>query len=215
MKNTILEQARAIARPGKESDLEQAQRVLMDHLTINQCDTDAWLLLIRIECNIPFDDPERIIHYAQHILLYDSSNAYALLFWSYADHYLMGNSDDDLYDKLRMAHSDNREIMSMIELAKARYFDGRDSKECEQALKRSIEYCSTHAMNFHMLGKLYVKQGKDQEGKLLIEHGLQNIQRIRRCQEVDEWVLDCTNIQGLFDEFFSGISTNDIALCGW
>ncbi|MCX5924857.1 MAG: hypothetical protein NT124_00975 [Candidatus Dependentiae bacterium] len=215
MQNIILKQARAIAHSGDAIDIEQAQQLLMNHLTINQYDTEAWLLLARLECNPPFYDQDRIIHYVQHVLSYDPSNAYALLLWAYVDHYLMGNSDDDFYDKLCMAHSDDWEIMSMLELAKARYFELRDSKKCEEALKKSIEYCSTHAMNFYMLGKMYVKQGKIKEGNLLIEHGLQNIQRLRRCQDVDTWQLDYVSIQGLLDEFFSGISTNEIAIGGW
>jgi len=216
MQNSILEQARAIVRSGKEAiNLEKAQQILMTHLNTNPHDTDAWLLLMRIECNSPFDDPERIIHYAQHVLSYDSSNPYALLFWAYADFYMLGGSDSDLYSRLQSAQSNNLEIMSMIELAKARYLELVDIEKCKEALKKSIEYCPTHAMNFNMLGGLYVKEGKVQEGNLLIEHGLHNIKTIFRCKNVDTWKLDRTSIEDFLDEFFSGISTNEIAIGGW
>jgi hypothetical protein len=210
MQNTILAQAQAIAKSGEDVDLEYAQQILMDHLITHPQDTDAWLLLIRIECNTPFDDPERIMHYVQHVLSYDPSNAYALLYWSYADYFLMGNLNNELYDNLCMAQSDDIEIMSMIEVAKARYFQHRDPRKYEEALKKSIEYCSTHVTNCRKLGRLYIRQGRIQEGEFLVDQSLQNsenTQNIKRAfnhSEVTRGVR-CTNLRYLLDKFFAGI----------
>lgn len=210
MNNNIIKQAQTIAQTGIEADLEAAQQLLMSHLIIDQYDTDAWLLLARLECNPPLYDQDRIIHYAQHVLSYDPSNAYALLLWSYADHHLMGNEDDNLYERLCMAHSDNNEIMSMVEVAKAWHFELRNINKYEKALKKSIEYCSTHTKNQYMLGELYMKQGKTTEGQAHIERGHQNIKILNKCENIDNWKLDYVTIESLLDEFFSGIDTNDI-----
>src|SRR5271170_2901192 len=105
MNNSVLEEAKKIARQSrivsrehKEKYLEEAQEILINYLNDYKQDTHAWLLLTRIECNSPFYDPYRIIDYVSHVLFYDPSNAYALLFWSYADYFLMGSSDDNFYD---------------------------------------------------------------------------------------------------------------------
>lgn len=215
MNDDIIKQAQTIAQTGIEVDLEAAQQLLMNHLITNQYDTDAWLILARLECNAPFYDQDRIIHYAQHVLSYDPSNAYALLLWSYADHHLMGNCDDNFYDQLCMAYDNDKEIMSMIEVAKAWHFELRNVKKYEKALKKSIEYCSTHVINFHMLGNLYIKQGKITEGQSLIERGFQNIKKLRKCENVGDWDVDCVTIESLLDEFFSGIDTSDIVAGSW
>ncbi|MCX5925488.1 MAG: hypothetical protein NT124_04330 [Candidatus Dependentiae bacterium] len=205
MQNSILEQARAIARLGNQGiDIERAQQLLMDHLIVHPQDTDAWLLLMCLECNPPLYDQYRIIHYAQHVLSYDPSNAYALLFWSYADHYFMGDLDDDLHEKLSMAHSDNKEVMSMVEVAKARHFKYRDSKKYEEALKKSIEYCSTHRTNFQMLGNLYIKQGKIEEGKFLIEQGALNVKKDYD-DSPEAWQLRASSLEDIWREFFARI----------
>lgn len=205
MQNSILEQARALARPGKEADLASAQELLMNHLVVNPYDTDAWLLLTRIECNSPFDDADRITHYAEHVLSYDPSNAYALLFLAYADYCMRGSSNNDLYDKLCMAKSDDIIIKSMIEIAKAQYFEFRDHKKCEEALKKSIQYCPTHVINFRMLGQLYIRQGNSAEGKLLIEQGTQNFKNFFKHHNIETWGADCTSIMGHLYEFFAGL----------
>ena len=206
--NIILEKARQIARlnstaPMKEyaGSLEQAQNMLLEHLKNNPQDTDAWLLLICIECSPPFDYPDTIIEYCNHILSYDPSNPYALLFLSYADYYVMGNSNKELYDKLCMVQSDNKEIKAMVEIAKARYLEFRDIKKFEEALKKSIEYCHNFRTNLCMLGLFYLEQG-DIKGLRLFKQGLENIRQVATPSSTH--VYDPTSIKDFLDEFFAG-----------
>src|SRR5271170_680581 len=124
----------------------------MNYLHNHQRDTEGWLFLARLECNSPFYDPDRIIDCVNHILLYDPLNTYALLFWSYSDYYLKGNLDQDLYNKLCMVHDENPKIMSLIELAKARFLKLKDSIKYELALKKSIDYAPELVTHFCMLG---------------------------------------------------------------
>jgi len=212
MKNEILEQAREIARksrkvPSDQSEqyLIQAEDLLLEYLKDHSKDTEAWLLLTRIECNSTLYDYDRIAQYTNNILSYDPSNAYASLFLSYADYYLHERKVDT-YNKLCLAQNDNLEIMAMIEVAKARYFEDNDSEKCELALKKSIEYSSTQVINFCMLGQLYIKQGNIAEGKKLIESGLSNVRRIASPENCHEY--DPVSIQGFLNEFFAGTTTN-------
>lgn len=209
MNNIILEEAKKIARQSrivsreqKIEHLEKAEKILINYLKDHPQDTQAWLLLIKIECNPPFDDYDRIVHYANHILSYDFSNAYALLFLSYADYNMMGNSDENLYSRLCMAHNDNAEIMSMIEIAKARYFETRDPVKYEEALKKSIKYCPKYVENFFLLGNLYIQQGKKTEGNFLIEQGVKNITEAVTPETACNY--DPTSIDEFLAEFFAG-----------
>lgn len=209
MKNKILETATTEARLGKEANLQKAEDMLMDYLITQPKDTYAWLLLTRIECNSPFEDADRIKHYAEHVLTYDPENPYALLFLSYADYYLRGSSDETLYSKLLRAKSDNSQILSMIEIAKAYYWEDRDPQKFEDALKSSIKHCSSYVTNYTELGKLYIKQGKKTEGKKLIRIGLSNIKKEITPENLDE-PYDPTSIPNLLAEFFSGTRTTYI-----
>jgi tetratricopeptide (TPR) repeat protein len=209
MKEKKIKEIHALANSLDQKDLEQAQNLLMDYLSEYPKDTDLWLLLIRTECNSPFDDPGRIIHYVQHVLSYDPYNPYALLFWAYADRYLLGNDCEELYEALCKVQSDNSQLIAIIEIAKARYLKQVNVAKYEQALKKSIEYCPDFSTNFRMLGNLYKERGQVEEGNFLIEHGLQNMTK-KLDMIIDKNAFDRTSINDFFGEFFAGIYTIDV-----
>jgi len=181
MNNQILEQAKNMAHQSdivplnqSEEYLEKAETILLEYLKNHLTDTDAWLLLTRIECNSPFDDHDRITHYAGHVLSYDPTNAYALLFLAYADYYLHGEIEADTFSKLCLAKNDDPEIMAMIEVAKARYFESFNKTKYEQALQKSVDYSLNQQTNCTALGIIYWNQGKKKEGLYLIKKGIAN-----------------------------------------
>ena len=203
----VLEQAREIARrkyqnyQEKNDNFEQVETILLEHLKTHAKDTDAWLLLTRIECNAPLYDYDRIAHYIGHVLSYDPTNAYALLFLAYADYYLHGQIDADTYTRLCLAKNDNSEIMAMIEVAKARYFESFNEKKYQEALEKSVHYSLKQRINCSNLGILYFNQGKIQEGKDLIQQALKNVKEVFPSDNV---TYDPTSIEGLLDEFYAG-----------
>lgn len=209
MKKELLKQVHILTNSCEEPKQEQAQNLLMEYLKIHPQDTGMWLLLIRTECNAPFYDHERIIHYVQHVLSYDPYNPYALLFWAYANRYLTGMQSEELYNKLCNVRSDDLRIMGMIEIAKAWYLDDIDTERYESALKKSIEYCPDFAMNFKMLGELYAKLGRTEEGKFLIEHGSQNKQEKFKAI-ANRKSSDDISLNDFFGQFFAGIYTIDV-----
>ena len=174
-----IEQARQVACQSEEAPLnqreaylERAETILLEYLKDHMTDTDAWLLLTRIECNSESHD--RITHYAGHVLSYDPTNAYALLFLAYADYYLHGEIEPDTFSKLCLAKNDDPEIMAMIELAKARYFYSFDKKKYQEMLEKSVAYSSNQQKNCSELGIVYWNQGKKKEGLHLIKKGVAN-----------------------------------------
>lgn len=213
--NKILEQARNIARQSqevplgqREKYLEQAEAILLEYLKDHMADTEAWLLLTKIECNSPLYDHDRITHYADHVLSYDPGNAYALLFLAYANYYLHGEVEADTYSKLCLAKNDDLEIMAMIELAKARYFESFDKKKYEQALEKSVTYSNNQRINCSELGIIYLNQGKIKEGKVLIEQAIKNVKRIFPSEDTK---YDPTSIEDLLAEFYTGTTISDDA----
>lgn len=209
MKNKLIEEVRILTNSRKSESMEHAQNLLMDYLKNHPQDTEMWLLLMRTECNSPFDEAKRIIHYAQHVLSYDPYNPYALLFWAYANRYLTGMQSEELYNKLCNVRNDDLRIMGMIEIAKSWYLYDIDTEKCEAALKKSIEYCPNFEMNFRDLGELYKEQGKHQEGDFLITHASQNLGKALKSPSGRE-SSDDISLNDFFGEFFAGIFTIDV-----
>lgn len=213
MHNLILEKAirlaemsMAVSSDEGQDCLIQAQDILLEHLEANPRDTDAWLLLAQLECNPPFYDPERIAQYAESVLSYDKGNVYALLFLSYADYYLLGGLNDGLIDKLSLAKSTEQSLLSLIEVAKARFWEYRNNIEYEKCLLRSIELCNTYVKNYEMLGRFYIKQGKYKDGVLLLKQALSNLERI--FTPYNTVPISPVSIKSFLDEFFTGMVMN-------
>lgn len=203
MKKTIFDTIITKARLRTLEDIDQAQTILDEYLKSHPRDTNAWLLAMRLEYSgAAF--PDKIMEYANHVLSYEPSNISALLFLSYVDYYSLGSTDENLYSTLLNAKTNDSEMLAMLEVAKARYWEDRDLEKCIAALKKSIEYSQHQRINFCMLGQIYIQQKSDYkqilEGAELIKRGLSNIKLI-----VDENTLyDPTSVSGFFDEFFSG-----------
>lgn len=209
----MLERVRQMVYESQKVDIDQvghlliaAEDVLTAYLKEHPKDTEVWLLLLMIEYNPPLADAGRIINYAKQILSYDESNPYALLFWAYADYYLKANGDEDLYGRLLRVELGDNELMSMIEVAKARYCELRDLKKYEEFLLKSIDYYGSHVMNYRMLGELYIEQGKKVEGQFLIKHALENISRLVTRDEPSQY--DPTSLTKFLAEFFAGTIIN-------
>lgn len=189
--------SRIVSLDKKEGCLAQAQDILLEHLEVYPRDTDAWLLLTRLECNSPFYDPERIIKYTGAVLSYDKGNIYALLLLAYSDYYLTGSQDDELVDKLSQAKSDDQYLLSLVEIAKARSWEIRNKEEYEKCLLKSIELYKDNTTSYAMLGKFYIKHGKFSEGVPLVKQALLNEKK------EGIGVYNPADINGLLKDFFA------------
>ncbi len=212
MKKNIETQIRTLSKNGDYTDLEEAEKILLEYLKKYPKDTEFWLLLLRIECNPGLDDADKITHYANHILSYEPSNPYALLFLSYADYYLRNSSDDKLYNRLCQAKTENREILALIELAKARYFRYRDVSKCENALKKSIEYYPYHVMHLQMLRELYLEQNKNELAQECLEYAAENVKILLKSREIENWDIDHSSLDSFLDQYFKGTMISDFII---
>ena len=205
MTKSILEQAKQIAQQDTAEKYEEAMALVEDYLKTNKHDTDAWLLLARIECNPPFEIPDRVINYIEPVLTYDPTNAYALLFLAFAHYYLMGRLDDETYQRLCCASDKDPEVMAMVELVKAEYWELKDQKKYEDALLKSIGYSTKQFKNLSYLGNLYISQGKKEEGTKLIERAKKNV-------KIVDYKSDPTDIDSFFDWYYKGTEMPKIVL---
>lgn len=204
MKKEILSEAAKIVRQNGIQCFEQVEEILLGYLEKYPKDTDAWLLLLRIECNSPLFDEDRIIKYANNVLSYDPNNVYALLFLVYAYYFLIGEISFEIYQKLCLVHNEDPEAMAMIELAKAFYYKNINIDKYECALKKSSMYSMNQQQNLTMLGSLYLKQGKIKEGKMLIEQAIKNVKKI-------DSPYDPASLEDFFDEVYKGTNISSLA----
>jgi tetratricopeptide (TPR) repeat protein len=190
---------------------EEAEQIIFNYLKKHPQDTEAWLLLIMIETNPPLENPFEIIKYANHILSYDSTNVYALLFLSFAQDVFLGGIQEETYHHLCLAQSSELEVISMIELVKANYFAQKnDVLNYEKALKKSIVYCSSHVKNLSDLGIFYLNQGKAREGKELIRKALDNVKSINHFSDpYKPNEHDATGMNEFFDYYYKGTTLRD------
>lgn len=211
-KNNIIKEAIAIARQRENVSLEQsvyylekAENILLEYLKSNSQDTDAWLLLIRIEWNTPLEDSDRIIAWANNILDYDPTNVYALLFLCEAYCTFRGDIPEEIYYRLCQIQCNDLYIRAMIEIAKANYLVDKANMESEyeKVLKKSIEYGPEQIRNYQMLGNFYIKKGAISKGEQLLKISKLNAQQANRLYK--EYIYDPTNIIDLLNEFYTGL----------
>ncbi len=208
--NTILQMIQSIINNDFSKNYTHAEEALLQHVKINPHDTDAWLLLMRIECNSPLEDPSYITNYAKAVLAYDNHNAYALLFLAYAQYYMLGGIESETYTLLCAADDPNPEIMAMIEIAKAHYWENKEkSSNFVEALQKSISYSHQQAFNYIYLGKWYMSNGKSDLGKEYIKKGLHNVKKITTFDDTPDGY-DPLSIIDLFNEFYTGTQMSEV-----
>jgi len=189
-----------------ERVLEQMESLLMNYLKNHPRDTNMWLKLTMVEFTPPWEDYDRIEKHITRILEYDENNIQGLLILAYAQRAYRGDVSDDLFAHLQRCCNivTDRELLSMLYLAMAWYYSWyslRDEKKYELSLLQSIDYCSAHVYNYELLGRLYLKTGRQIEGKKMIRYALANVRKI---YGENYFSLDVTDINEFFDQCFRG-----------
>ena len=112
--------------------------------------------------------------------------------------------EDAIVEKLFTIQTDNDEDMSLIEFARALYYEDKNNGTMkEKALVNSIMYCEKFVCNYEMLGTLYAQYGHLEEAISLLKRALANIQTAESgpCEDL----IDRSDIESLLDEFFRGV----------
>ena len=209
-KNKVLEKIYQLNALYLETLSEQVlfdmESIMLDYLHYYPEDSDMWLRLVMIEFTPPLEDYDKIENYINTMLIYDQGNIKGLLVLAYAQYTFRGAIQEDLFMQLKSScRIADKELLSMIYLAQAWYYESLDKEEYEKALLKSIDYCNYFVHNFVLLGELYFKKGKALESNEMIQVALKNIQKIYKTNDF----VDITDIDSFFDEFFKGIGITE------
>jgi len=147
IESDIITNLKALVHQKTEKAYIEAEEILLHYLESNRNDIEGWLLLTRIEWNSPLQDPFRIIEYTNNIFALEPLHPYALLFVAEAYYAFLGEIDSVTLEKLHQINVEDGEIMAMIEIAKARYFEHKDKHQYQQALERSVQYSMNQQIN--------------------------------------------------------------------
>ncbi len=95
--------------------------------------------------------------------------------------------------------------MSMIELAKAWYYEEKGNDELyEQHLLNSIRYCDKHVKNYKALANFYAKKGDKGKAKKFAQKAINNVKEIF----TQGSITDVTDVEDFINEFFKGTCTD-------
>jgi len=186
---------------------EVIKELIDEYLEKNPEDTDARLRLAMLEFGPPWEDPEVISKYLNEIFKYDPNNIYATLTLACIQDTLRGEITDEVFEKLNNLVSENPEINSMIELAKAWYYECKNNNELyEKHLLSSISYCNEHVGNYRALGYLYAQKGEKDKAKKFARKALDNVKVI---YDENSRIIDITDVEKFINEYLKSTHITD------
>jgi IS30 family transposase len=109
----------------------------------------------------------------------------ALLILMRMQDYIYREVDEDVYKLLRHYQPRGREEQSLIEFAKAWYFEGKKmDEEYAHHLEKSISAYPKYVLNHISLGKYYLKKNQKEKAKSHYLKGKKNVRQIYRVNGV-------------------------------
>jgi hypothetical protein len=186
--------------------LEEIKNLINEYLEKHPQDTDIRLRLVMLEYTPPWEDPEQLDKYLNDIFKYDPNNIYATLILADVENFFWGAITDSLFKKLSNLSSKDSETMSMIELAKAWYYEEKgNDKLYEKHLLNSIKYSDKHVKNYRALANFYAVKGEKSKARNFAQRAINNIKEIFT-QGFS--ITDVTDVEDFFNEFFKGTCTD-------
>jgi tetratricopeptide (TPR) repeat protein len=203
--NTILwKEIKALQQQDKDDELE---KLLESYLRDMPHETELWLRLAIVEIYPPFADYDKAVYCLSSILSYDSDNINALLLLAYVSDMFLGGIDDELFKKLNKVSLKEKVCQSMVELAKAWYYERRNKQLYEASLLKSIQLSPSCVFNYVNLARYYAKTGKIEEAKTLFRKALANVTTLYTSGKHQD---DPTNKEEFFKVHIKGTSITDI-----
>ncbi len=186
---------------GDVSPLEEIKNLINKYLEKHPQDTDMRLRLVILEYSY-HEDPELLGKYLNDIFEYDPNNIYATLILADVESFFWGAITDSLFEKLSNLSSKDPEVMSMIELAKAWYYEEKGNDELyEKHLINSIKYYDKHVKNYKSLANFYAEKGEKSKAKKFAQKAINNIKEVFTQGSP---ITDITNVEDFFNWFFRG-----------
>jgi hypothetical protein len=185
----------------KTNDVEKLEILIESRLEHEPYNCDLWLRLAVLELAPPISDYYKSVDSIKKVLS-NKNNATAALLLAYVNYYCLGGVDDELLNNIKIAVPDNVEFRSMLKYAESWFYDGKDSKMQEACLRESIEIYNGHVWNNYYLAKLYFVDGKEVEGKVLINKALENVVTV---YSDESYEYDITSVDEFINEHIKGI----------
>ena len=161
----------------KGAILYEIENIFELYLKENPRDSEVWLQFARFELDF-FQDDYKAQDLLLEVLAYEPNNAYAVLLLAYLAFTISNCYIEESLKLLDQLQTNDKEILSMIEYAKALYCLKRDYKRYAEYLKKSIEYDNKFVWNNFYLGLIYLERNKKDEAKELIKKAYDNVQLI-------------------------------------
>lgn len=184
--------------------LDDIEQEFLKYLNDNPNDSEAWIQLAIFVNEAPLADYISSIKYLEQLLSREPDNVRALVVLSEIEDSNLGHCSRKTYDMLSKIRTSNREAMSIVEYAMARFHLLNDNKQYEEHLERSVNYYSGHVHNNKELAKIYLAQGKLEEGCKLLKQALRGV----TCLYPEIWLyVDKTFSIGAVDEYIAEFIT--------
>ncbi len=198
--------SRKYEQTNEYSYLESIEKEFQDYLKYNPKDSESWITFA-IFLYEDLHTTEEAVKCLEELLINDSENIRALLVLAMIQDFSYGSFDEKVFDQISATRIKNYELLSMVEYMKAwgYYFNNKEQRE--KCLINSINLYPNHVKNNEELGKIYLGQGKIEEGCTLIKKALRNVKFIFP----ELWLYICptfkiTSVDKYLAEFITGTS---------
>jgi hypothetical protein len=200
--SAIIEQVIELSKDDSTEAMLKMEALIEKELERNPHNIQLLLKFALLEQSVPFADHIKSTWILNVILTYEPNNQLALLILAGVNHYCGHAMDDkEIFEKLCSAETTNKEMASMLAYAASWYYeDIGDKEKLECILLKSIELCSRHVFNQKSLAKLYLKQNRLAEAKLLVQKAMTNVVKILKD---DDW-WDYTDANNYTNEMIKG-----------
>lgn len=188
--------------------LEKLIAAFNQYLSVDKYNTEVRFEYAIFLYNPPMADPYEAIDQLNIIFAYDPDNIFALLLMVYFKDFSLGGMGDELFLKLCNVSTHDKDVLAMVELAKAWYYQWEHEDKYEPALKNSINYCPTHVSNYIYLAEVYCKQNKLSQAYNLLNTAIGNVKIVLNTKDSSKH--DLTTLQNFLDERFRGTRKTDI-----
>lgn len=125
-----------------------------------------------------FHDDLKTLSILKKIVDQDKDNLHAILMMALISFTMSYAEKDYIYKKIEDLKTNNPDVLSLLEYAKALYWAGFDENLFKAHLEKSVNFSDKFVWNLFKLGRIYLEKGEIKKGKDLIKKAIDNIQYI-------------------------------------
>lgn len=190
----------------KNNDVYTVEEILKKELEHRPEDIQLWFKLSLTELQYPFEDYESALNCIDEISKLATNNLDALILETGIKWHSFGFIEDELFERLSKAKSDNSKKQAIIYYLLSLFFQFRkDIKNQKIYLEKSIVQCNEFVYPYETLGQLLLSESKIDESKKMFNSALSNIKKI---YHVDDFY-DFTDLEVYIEEFITGTAISE------